>query len=135
MFILLLSADLHAKDNSEIVNMYHESVDQKKFIQTLSYEDCINLIQEISGTSSLWKMCVSIDTEKHDKKLNESYKSLIKTNKDLQNIQRAWIKYRDLKCNFSMTAGASGMGAYLCLREETKRRSEELLSLIDVNYN
>ena len=129
--VLLIPTSLYATDNSELLNRYNESEDGQEYLRALTHEDCISLVNEIGRSSSLWKICTDFDTERHDKKLNDSYKILIKENRGLRDIQRAWIKYRDLKCNFRMTSGASGMGTYACMREETKRRSEELLGLIE----
>lgn len=57
--------------------------------------------------------CITAETERHDKLLNASYKSLMKELEperatQLRDAQRAWIKFRDLDCSFRNSGGSLG---------------------------
>jgi uncharacterized protein YecT (DUF1311 family) len=75
-----------------------------------------------------------------DKKLNEAYSQyrshLSESQKNqLKDAQLAWIRYRDLSCDFESSAVEGGsayqMVRYGCLAEKTKGRLQEITRLLN----
>lgn len=130
--LLFFPSVLVADDLEDLRIQYSNSVNSD-FLYTVTLEECMSLVGASAGG---WKICIDADTKRHDKRLNDIYQELM-GNEDknvrvqLMEIQRAWIKYRDLKCNWMYISGASGMGTYQCLRDETKKRADELFLLSD----
>ncbi|MDR0716582.1 MAG: lysozyme inhibitor LprI family protein [Azoarcus sp.] len=82
--------------------------------------------------------CHASEYKAADRTLNDVYASYRATldetrKKSLANAQNAWIKYRDLSCDFE-TSGAKGgsvfqMALSICLTEKTRARIEEIKKL------
>ncbi len=78
--------------------------------------------------------CMETELKYQDKKLNKSYGEARKSiqpfrRKSLKNIQKAWIKYRDEKCNFfyHKESGSGGITDVLeCKLNMTMQRTKEL---------
>ncbi len=78
--------------------------------------------------------CIQEKLNKEDKKLNIAYKKAIKMIAPyrvfaLREVQRAWIVYRDKKCDFfyHKESGSGGLSdALQCKLDETTRRTKEL---------
>lgn len=73
-----------------------------------------------------------------DKELNAVYKSALRGlpgNRldGLKKVQKEWIKYRDMSCNWEASVNAGGsiqaMTKSACLTRMTKTRTEELRSI------
>lgn len=80
--------------------------------------------------------CVDQAGEKWDRRLNESYKALMKRSESDQNAalkkaQRLWIAYRDANCSFYAANGGSigQIDAFECIRAMTKARTCEIDSV------
>jgi uncharacterized protein YecT (DUF1311 family) len=80
------------------------------------------------------KYCANKELEEVTKKLNvtyNSYRKLLepKQQKDLRAVQLAWIKYKDLRCDFEYSFFEGGTMAGLvgtsCLTNITKQRLKE----------
>jgi uncharacterized protein YecT (DUF1311 family) len=79
-------------------------------------------------------ICIKQELNFQDKKLNQAYKKAINKvqpfrKKDLRDIQRMWIKYRDKKCSFyyHKESGSGGLSDMLeCKLDETIKRTIEL---------
>ena len=78
--------------------------------------------------------CIAAETKHQDIRLNNAYKNVIglippQRQKQLQETQRAWIKYRDLNCDFYADPN-SGTSAILnsnsCFLDTTASRVKEL---------
>jgi uncharacterized protein YecT (DUF1311 family) len=66
------------------------------------YDACMD---KSDGVTMDMMDCISAEIERQDVRLNRAYKSLManltpERKKQLQEAQRAWIKFRDLNCNF-----------------------------------
>lgn len=84
--------------------------------------------------------CAGKEYEREDARLNKTYKELTaKLEKDrrekLKEIQLAWIKYRDLQCDFDSSAYEGGTMYSLvrssCLSQMTKQRNKDLKALLE----
>jgi len=92
-----------------------------------------NCSKEVISTYDI-TVCLEKELKLQDKKLNQAYKKTMSRiqnfrKEDLKNIQRAWMKYRDLKCGFyyhseSGRGGLSDMSE--CFLDETILRTIEL---------
>jgi uncharacterized protein YecT (DUF1311 family) len=82
--------------------------------------------------------CISAETKVHDARLNESYKALMAAlseprKKELLEVQRAWLKYRELNCKFYFDPNGGTIArveANDCFLKLTAERAVELKSLI-----
>ena len=78
--------------------------------------------------------CISAETKRQDARLNEAYKEAMAQlsparKKQLQDAQRAWIKYRDANCNFYADPDGGTMAtvsANDCFMSATAARAKEL---------
>lgn len=66
------------------------------------YSDCMD---RTGGATVPMRECIAEETKRQDAQLNRVYKQLMASlsparKKQLQNAQRAWIKFRDLNCGF-----------------------------------
>lgn len=81
--------------------------------------------------------CIGAEIERQDVRLNKAYKSLManltpERKKELQEAQRAWIKFRDLNCNFyhdPYGGSIARVNANSCLMAMTADRAKELDNL------
>ena len=78
--------------------------------------------------------CISAETKRQDDRLNKAYKEVMAQlsparKKQLQDAQRAWIKYRDANCNFYADPDGGTMAtvnANDCFMSATEARAKEL---------
>lgn len=91
-------------------------------------------------TQLAMNVCAGKDYEREDARLNKTYKELVaKLEKDrrekLKEIQLAWIKYRDLQCDFDSSNYEGGsmysMVRSSCLSQMTKQRSKDLKAMLE----
>jgi uncharacterized protein YecT (DUF1311 family) len=85
-------------------------------------------------------VCAARDFEQEDKRLNQSYRDLLAKleaarREKLREVQRAWLSYRDLHCDFQSADYAGGsIYSYMqssCLSEMTKQRTKDLKQLLE----
>jgi uncharacterized protein YecT (DUF1311 family) len=89
------------------------------------------------GTTSGMVDCISTEAKQQDVRLNKAYKELMATlsperKKQLQEAQRAWIKFRDANCDFYYDPEGGSLArvsANDCMMSSTARRAKELESL------
>ncbi|WP_207458097.1 lysozyme inhibitor LprI family protein [Azospirillum sp. SYSU D00513] len=94
------------------------------------------------GVTSEMLDCISAEHERQDALLNVAYKAAMKAaeetdparSKELRDVQRTWLKYRELKCGFE--AGAGGtiaiVNAASCNLAMTAERAKELEHIAEV---
>ncbi len=95
-----------------------------------TYTNCMN---NSNGVTTEMVLCMTAEHEKQDKRLNAAYKAAMQTvegkrAQDLKEVQRAWLKYRDLQCGFlgsgdGTIARIEGNG---CMVDMTAQRADEL---------
>lgn len=83
--------------------------DESKF--TKQFSICMD---NSRGTTSEMLDCMGIETKYQDTRLNKAYKEVMVTltaecKSQLQQVQRAWIKYRDTNCNFYADSNADSL--------------------------
>lgn len=95
-----------------------------------SYTQCMD---KASSTVAMGA-CIQAETKLQDERLNRVYKQLMaklegQQQKDLREVQRSWIKYRDGNCAFHGTLSSGSLyrieGA-MCLMDMSKDRAAEL---------
>lgn len=82
--------------------------------------------------------CTNTENSVQDKRLNVAYKKLISRQnaarvKQLTEVQKLWIKYRDANCGFYYDPDGGSMARILandCMLQMTKDRAIELESLM-----
>ena len=78
--------------------------------------------------------CIGAETKRQDARLNKAYKEVMHQlsparKKELQDAQRAWIKYRDANCNFYADPDGGTMATVSsndCFMSATASRAKEL---------
>lgn len=78
--------------------------------------------------------CIGAETKSQDARLNKAYKEVMSQlsparKKQLQDAQRAWIKYRDANCNFYADPDGGTMATVSsndCFMSATASRAKEL---------
>ena len=78
--------------------------------------------------------CIAAETERQDLRLNKAYKDVMaeltpQRKKQLQEAQRAWIKYRDANCDFYADPDGGTLAAVSsndCFMSTTASRAKEL---------
>jgi len=78
--------------------------------------------------------CIGEETKRQDARLNKAYKEAMPQlsparKKQLQDAQRAWIKYRDANCNFYADPDGGTMATVIsndCFMSTTASRAKEL---------
>lgn len=115
-------------------------------------EACIGVMTEacpgMAGSTLDMVTCISEETEVWDTRLNQTYKALKAAYEQqdedfaddydmvsrLREVQRGWIKWRDLKCSFAYDEFRGGTAGRLtgadCLLDMTARRVFELQDLL-----
>ncbi len=115
-------------------------------------EACIGVMAEacpgMAGSTLDMVTCLSEEIEAWDARLNEAYKALIAAYEQqdadfaddydmvsrLREVQRGWIKWRDLKCSFAYDEFRGGTAGRLtgadCMLDMTARRVFELQDLL-----
>ena len=87
--------------------------------------------------------CIDAEIKRQDVRLNKAYKTLMaamtaadstpERKKQLQAAQRAWIKFRDLNCDFYHDPDGgtiAGVNANSCMMQMTADRAKELENFI-----
>jgi uncharacterized protein YecT (DUF1311 family) len=103
---------------------------------SLSYQRCMDMS---GGVTSNMRACSKQELSYQDKLLNRYYKQAIKVldnkkRKELRQVQRQWIKYRDAKCGFDYGLTGGTMDLIIgdgCLVDMTAQRANELKSIAD----
>lgn len=78
--------------------------------------------------------CIGTETKRQDARLNKAYKEVMPQlsparKKELQDAQRAWIKYRDANCNFYADPDGGTIATVNsndCFMSATASRAKEL---------
>ena len=99
-----------------------------------NYKTCLN--NAISDYDM--RVCNGKELERQDKRLNKYYKQAMKSKINnkvrLKKAQRAWMKYRDSKCEAEAAPMEGGTGEMLlmsgCLVDTTRLRADELKTMI-----
>lgn len=81
--------------------------------------------------------CIGVETQRQDARLNKAYKALMgglkaERKKELQEAQRAWIKFRDTNCGFYYDPDGGSLArvqANNCMMTMTANRAGELEDL------
>ena len=101
----------------------------------LAAEDCKNPQSQMA-----MNVCANKDYEREDARLNKSYKELITKLDDdrrgqLKEIQLAWIKFRDLQCDYDSSQYEGGtMYSFVrssCLLQMTRQRNKDLKAMLE----
>jgi uncharacterized protein YecT (DUF1311 family) len=106
------------------------------FLSTLAVSDsALALDCQNPQTQTDMNQCASIDLDRETKKINKTYNDfrtkLNPTQKQqFKEVQFAWIKFKDLACQFE-ASGVEGGSAHSmvlagCLAEKTRQRNKEL---------
>ena len=91
-----------------------------------------------AATQAEMNACASQTLTQSDADLNATYMAYRDKldrarQKELREVQLAWLKYRDLSCRFESAASAGGSVAatvrQTCLAEKTRQRTDELKAL------
>jgi uncharacterized protein YecT (DUF1311 family) len=118
---ILCSAELRAADDAE------------------KSKDYLACMDNAGGVTSEMLDCIGAEMKRQDAQLNENYKTLMskvskKRKGELQEAQRAWIKFRELNCNFYADEGSIAQVAVNdCYLDATTDRAKELKRLIPEN--
>ena len=78
--------------------------------------------------------CIGVEHKRQDARLNKAYKVLLSAQtparkKELQDVQRLWLKYRDANCAFYYDPDGGSMArlnANSCMMDMTAERALEL---------
>jgi uncharacterized protein YecT (DUF1311 family) len=91
-------------------------------------------------TQLAMNICAARDYEREDKRLNQAYRDVVaklepaKRDK-LREVQRAWLSYRDLNCEFQSEDYVGGTIYSLvrssCLAEMTRQRTKDLKAMLE----
>ena len=93
-----------------------------------------NCIDKSGGVTVTMLDCISSETKGQDARLNKAYKEVMGQlppvrKKQLQEAQRAWLKYRDANCNFYADPDGGTMAtvsANDCFMSATAARAKEI---------
>lgn len=101
----------------------------------LAAEDCKNPQSQLALNT-----CAARDYEREDARLNRNYRELVakldaERKSQLKEVQLAWIKFRDLQCEYDSTQYQGGTIYSLvhsaCLLQMTKQRNKDLKAMIE----
>lgn len=100
---------------------------------TKQFSDCMD---RSGGVTVDMLNCIAAETKAQDGRLNKAYKEVMaqlvaSRKKQLQDAQRAWIKYRDANCNFYADPDGGTMAFVSssgCFMSATASRAKELES-------
>lgn len=89
------------------------------------------------GVTQSMVECMVAETKRHDARLNKAYKALMgsltpERQKQLQEAQRAWLKFRDTNCAFYYDPDGGTLArveANDCVMNMTANRAKELEAL------
>ena len=101
---------------------------------TKNFKPCLD---KAGGVTTDMINCISTELKYQDDRLNKAYKALlaelsIDRKKELQDVQRVWIKYRDANCKFYYDPNGGSIvriASANCVLEETASRATELENL------
>ena len=108
---------------------------------TLTYAESPKLSKQYTtcmdksgGVTTQMHACISKEIKLQDARLNQAYKTLSTSlnstrKKQLQQVQRTWIKYRDQNCDFYADPEGGSIARVnggICLMETTALRATEL---------
>lgn len=105
------------------------------FILPAAAQNCKN-----PETQLAMNLCAAKDYERDDARLNKSYRELVAkletARRDkLRDLQLAWLKFRDLQCDFQSVQYEGGSMYSLvrssCLADLTKQRNKDLKDLLE----
>ncbi|CAN5419190.1 lysozyme inhibitor LprI family protein [soil metagenome] len=91
-------------------------------------------------TQLAMNICSGKDYEREDARLNKNYRDLVakleKAERDkLRDLQLAWLKFRDLQCDFQSMQYEGGtmysLVRSMCLTGLTKQRNKDLKDLLE----
>lgn len=68
-------------------------------------EEFSSCVDKAAGVTASMIDCISMESKIQDERLNKAYKEVSSQlspsrKKELQSVQRDWLKYRDANCNF-----------------------------------
>jgi uncharacterized protein YecT (DUF1311 family) len=97
-------------------------------------QEYLTCLDKAGGVTVEMINCILAETKRQDGRLNDNYKKLIsklstERKKELLEVQRAWIKFRDTNCRFynDPAAGTSArVSANECVLNATADRAKEL---------
>ena len=100
-----------------------------------TYSSCMS---QSGGVTYEMLNCIGIETKHQDALLNQAYKRVMadlspERKKQLKEVQRTWIKYRDLNCNFYADPNGGTNASILssdCFMQTTASRARELEGFI-----
>jgi len=100
-------------------------------------QEYLTCMDKSKGVTPEMMDCMSAETARQDARLNENYKRLMskvsaKRKKTLLEAQRAWIKFRDLNCEFYYDPDggtAARLASNDCFLQATADRAKELKNL------
>lgn len=84
--------------------------------------------------------CAAKDYEREDARLNQNYRELVakldaERKSQLKEVQLAWIKFRDLQCEYDSAQYQGGTIYSLvhssCLLQMTKQRNKDLKAMLE----
>ena len=101
-----------------------------------TYTACMN---ESGGVTMNMLDCMGSETEQHDARLNQNYKTAMQAltpaqQTQLRDAQRLWIKFRDADCALlgSLTGGSiDRINSASCFLDMTKQRADHLAGLAE----
>ena len=102
--------------------------------QSKQYAACMN---KSGNTTTDMVECIAGETKREDVRLNTAYRALMAglspaRKAQLQEAQRAWIKFRDANCSFYFDPDGGSLArieGYQCELDATAARARELESL------
>ena len=100
-------------------------------------QEYLTCMDKSKGVTAEMIDCISAETARQDARLNANYKKLMaklsaKRKKTLIEAQRAWIKFRDLNCEFYYDPDggtAARLAGSDCFLQATADRAKELRNL------
>lgn len=110
-------------------------------ISQIASADEVELTQQFSicmdrsnGVTVEMLNCIGAETQRQDVRLNQAYKEVMASltperKKQLQDAQRAWIKYRDANCDFYADPDGGTLATVSsndCFMSATAARAKEL---------
>lgn len=99
-----------------------------------TYSQCM---EKSDGVTAAMVECITAEYKRQDAHLNQAYKALAKDlsaarKKQLQEVQRAWLKFRDANCAFYDDPDGGTLARVLsneCMMTLTAQRAKELEAL------
>lgn len=110
------------------------AISQGAMAQTDQFSACMD---KAAGVTSDMLDCIGSETKRQDVRLNKAYKDVFPQlsparKKQLLDVQRTWIKYRDANCSFYADPDGGTMATVVsndCFLSATAARAKELENL------